>query len=144
MKLLPTAVLWLQCDIQQKFSIPSALRHTSRRSSGEILGMSSDPVLAVGRAEVDDAETVPAGELLEDFARNVATATLLPPEPSSYSLFRYGNMFIQSLAERLSLVNVGQNAISIEIQVLSLMSKETCTRVKTLLRSRTSGKCLRF
>lgn len=74
---------------------------------GRDIAMSSDPVLAVGRAEVD-AETVPAGELLEDFARNVATATLLPPELSSYSLFRYGNMFIQSLAERLSLVNVGQ------------------------------------
>lgn len=74
---------------------------------GKDIVVSSDPVLAVGRADVDN-ETLPNDEELQEFAENVATAVLLPAQCSSYSLFRYVNLFFDSLKNALPLDKVGQ------------------------------------
>lgn len=74
---------------------------------GNDIVMSSDPVLAVGRAEIDK-NTLPDNTELVEFANNVATASMLSAEYSSYSLFRYVKQFYSSLENGYKLNEVGQ------------------------------------
>lgn len=74
---------------------------------GEDINVSSDPVLAVGKAEIDNG-VIPSDEDLKKFAINVATATMLDEQLSSYSLFRYAKIFEEAIRNEWPLNELGQ------------------------------------
>lgn len=74
---------------------------------GEDINVSSDPILAVGKAEID-GKVIPNDEELKKFAVNVATATMLYEQLSSYSLFRYAKIFEEAIRNEWPLSELGQ------------------------------------
>lgn len=63
---------------------------------GEDIPLSADPVLSVGRANEDSAVLLNDSELNE-FSRNIATASVLNVDISSYTIFNYIKWFLASI-----------------------------------------------
>ena len=93
--------------LNKKVVDPIKAREFFTKKFGRDILVSTDPVLAVGRADVDN-QTLPNDQQLLQLAENVATATMLHPDISSYSLFRYENNFIDSLLNQTNINDVGQ------------------------------------
>lgn len=103
----PTRSFTFNTTLNKKVIDPIRAREFFVKKFGRDIVVSTDPVLAVGRAEIDK-DTIPSGEQLSELAQNVATAAMLHPDMSAYSLFRYERNFINALRNQIPLDAVGQ------------------------------------
>lgn len=103
----PTRSFTFNTTFNKKVIDPIKAREFFVKKFGHDMLVSADPVLAVGRAEIDK-DTIPSDEQLPEFAQNVATAAMLHPDMSAYSLFRYERNFINGLKNQTPMDKVGQ------------------------------------
>lgn len=103
----PVRSFTFNTTFNKKVIDPIKAREFFVKKFGHDIVVSADPVLAVGRAEIDK-DTIPTDDQLTEFATNVATAAMLHPDMSAYSLFRYERNFINGLKNQIPLDRVGQ------------------------------------